>query len=94
MNSFGADFLLRFRPFQSSFLPFNPPYISNKGFNSDVVPTRWNAGDTETLCRFLDSYAEKDNGKNGRKGNVKTEWRMEGEEAMVPNVGQSEKLLP
>jgi len=27
------------------------------------------------LCRFLDSYAEKDNGKNGRKGNVKTEWR-------------------
>lgn len=50
MNSFGADFLLRFRPFQSSFLPFNPPYISNKGFNSDVVPTRWNAGDTERLC--------------------------------------------
>jgi hypothetical protein len=76
MNSFGADFLLRFRPFQSSFLPFNPPYISNKGFNSDVVPARWNAGDIEqTLCRFLDSYAEKDNGENGRKGNVKADWR-------------------
>jgi hypothetical protein len=27
------------------------------------------------LCRFLDSCAEKDNGKNSRKGNVKTDWR-------------------
>jgi hypothetical protein len=76
MNSFGAVFLLRFRPFQSSFLPFSLSCIQIRGLARTVSLLGGTPRNIEqTLCRFLDSYAEKDNGRKG-------DWREEG--AMVP----------